>query len=463
MSGFSRRVRSRTARDAHEESPRGLACGSRPPWWREPLPPVPGNPPPRRPIAPPEPWHELPAALAAPSPMYHRPGRSVRDGTGRPRRQIFAVSVAAAVLLSAAVSGVVAWTAGAAAGRHAQERAAKAALLDPNASLPVTEPSVPRAVPAGSVTAIAAAIVPSVVTVHVRSDTVRGTGAGVIIRSDGYILTNDHVVDPDGSPTGTVTVDLSAARADIPAQIVGQSPIDDLAVIKIDVSGLRAARLGRSSTLRVGDEVVAVGAPLGLSGSVTSGIVSALARNVDVPGDTSNAAAVVLGNAIQTDAAINPGNSGGALVDASGSVVGINSAIASTASAVGTQSGSIGVGFAIPIDYARAVADQLIRTGKATHAYLGLVPDTVNADSPIPGGPAVGAYVRQVLADTPASRAGLARGDVIVALDGHPITSADDLIVATRTHRVGQVVTITYVRSTLTRSTKATLAASPAG
>jgi putative serine protease PepD len=298
----------------------------------------------------------------------------------------------------------------------------------------------------------------------VRSADLEGTGAGVIIRSDGYILTNNHVVAPTGSVEGTLTVDLNAAQTDIPAEVVGRSPVDDLAVIKINMRGLRAARLGRSSSLRVGDEVVAIGAPLGLSGSVTSGIVSALGRNIDVPGETRSSTGTVLGDAIQTDAAINPGNSGGALVDSTGTVVGVNSAIASTGgSGSDSESGSIGVGFAIPIDYARSVAEEIIRTGKATHPYLGLVPDTVDVDNPIPGGPAEGAYVRQILANTPAARAGLAVGDVIVALDGQLITSADDLVVATRTHAIGETVTITFVREGSRRTVRATLATNPNG
>jgi putative serine protease PepD len=442
----------------------------RAPWWDEPLPPVEGNAPSQRFLAPPGLWGGPPAPPAgdprfphlAPPAYPALPANATSPGAVS--RRVLVVGVVTAVVVSAVVSGFVAWGAGAAAGRHERSHVAQAAVLDPTASIPVTEPAVPRAVAAGSVTAIAAAVVPSVVTVQVRSADIRGTGAGVIIRSDGYILTNNHVVAPTGRADGTLTVDLNAVQTDIPAQIVGRSPVDDLAVIKINLTGLRAARLGRSSSLRVGDEVIAVGAPLGLSGSVTSGIVSALSRNIDVPGATSSAPATVLGNAIQTDAAINPGNSGGALVDATGAVVGINSAIASTGdSSSGTESGSIGVGFAIPIDYARSVAQEIIRTGKATHPYLGLEPKTVDVDNPVPGGPAAGAYVGRVLAGTPASRAGIAVGDVIVALDGQPITSADDLIIATRDHAIGQVVSIGYVRDGQHRTASATLVENPNG
>ncbi|HEV7208527.1 MAG TPA: trypsin-like peptidase domain-containing protein [Mycobacteriales bacterium] len=367
-----------------------------------------------------------------------------------------------AALLGAAVGGTVGGLTGAAAGRHAASKAAAQSLLIPTATLPAASAALPRqkAGP-GSVTAIAAAVVPSVVTVQVRSDTERGTGAGVIIRSDGYILTNNHVVAPSGSGVGVLTVDLSASQTGLPARVVGRSPVDDLAVIKIDLTGLRSARLGSSGGLQVGDLVVAVGAPLGLSGSVTSGIVSALSRNVDVPDAQDPTKATVLGDAIQTDAAINPGNSGGALVDSTGSVVGINSAIASTGTDPNAQSGSIGVGFAIPIDYARSVAEEIIRTGRATHPYLGVYPDTVNKDNALPGAPTSGAYVSKVNAGTPAATAGLTVGDVIVAVDGKPVTSADDLIVLTRQHKVGETVTLTVVRAGTARAVQVMLGQNP--
>jgi len=374
-------------------------------------------------------------------------------------RRTWVLAIAAAVAAGAIVGGVVGGFSGAAAGRDHGGTPVQP-LTDPSIRLPVAEPSVVPAAGPGSVTAIATAVVPSVVTVQVRAPDARGTGAGVILTSDGYILTNNHVVAPTGSP-GVLTVDLSNGRQRIAARVVGRSPLDDLAVIKIDVSGLPAARLGRSSTLRVGDLVVAVGAPLGLSGSVTSGIVSALARNVDVPSDESGQSGTVLGNAIQTDAAINPGNSGGALVDASGAVIGINSAIASLGESDTAQTGSIGVGFAIPIDYARSVAEEIIRTGTVTHPYLGVVPSTVDQDNPLPGGPDAGAYLRQVVSGSPAAKSGLRAGDVVVALDREPITSADDLFVAARDHKIGEVVTVTYIRAGARHQAQVTLGERP--
>jgi putative serine protease PepD len=383
----------------------------------------------------------------------------------RPRGAVAAVAVGALALI------VLCGAAGAVAGhveadKHAGSSPQRQGLLIPAATLPVTGPTLAPAPSAGSVAAIAAAVIPSVVTIRVQNDTEQGTGSGVIIRSDGYILTNNHVVAPALSSGGTLVVDLSATDTDVPAQIVGRSPSDDLAVIKVARTGLRAARLGRSGSLQVGDLVVAVGAPLGLSGSVTSGIVSALNRNVDVPeeGAGSSTATTVLGDAIQTDAAINPGNSGGALVDDTGAVVGINSAIASLSDDSGdssSQSGSIGVGFAIPIDYAVSVATQIIRTGTVTHPYLGISVTSVTDDSAEPGGPSAGALVRAVVAGSPAATAGLREGDVITALDATVINTADDLIVATREYAIGQAVTLRVDRDGATMSVRVTLAKNP--
>jgi putative serine protease PepD len=225
----------------------------------------------------------------------------------------------------------------------------------------------------GTVSAAAAKIRPSVVTINVAGQQEAGTGSGVIIREDGTVLTNDHVVDI-ANGAGTIQVVLSDGRT-APGKILGRDTSDDLAVIKVDgLTGLTAATFAKSSSLTVGQTVVAVGAPLGLSDTVTSGIVSSVARPVRA-GDNDQA----VFNAVQTDAAINPGNSGGPLVDLNGSVVGINAAIASNGSGGGlqipgqaTQSGNIGIGFAIPSDEASRIASELIATGKATHAVLGV-------------------------------------------------------------------------------------------
>jgi putative serine protease PepD len=238
---------------------------------------------------------------------------------------------------------------------------------------------------------------------------------------------------------------------DADARLIGRDPKTDLAVIKVETKDLPAATLGQSKSLVVGAPVVALGAPLGLSSTVTSGIVSALDRNVDVPTDGGDQGGVLIG-AIQTDAAINPGNSGGPLVDSRGQVVGINSAIAGAPGSSGSG-GNIGVGFAIPIDYARSVAEEIIRTGKATHPYLGI---TATQDEP-GAGTASGASIRSLVPDGPADQAGLRIGDVVTKVNDVPIEGVDDLVAATRLHKVGDVVSVTYVRGTETKTVQVTL------
>ena len=354
----------------------------------------------------------------------------------------------AALGASLAVALVAGGTAGYVAGRES----GGSSLIDPSASLGTggsSAASLNRA--PDSVAGIAARVLQSVVNISVKSDTGSGTGSGVVLRSDGYVLTNNHVVD---AANATVTVSFNGAESvEVPATIVGRDPDTDLAVVKVQTSKkLVPAALGQSRTLVVGDPVIAIGSPLGLAGTVTSGIVSALNRTVNVPGESGGR--TPLFNAIQTDAAINPGNSGGALVDAKGQVIGINSAIATLgAGTLGgdTQSGSIGVGFAIPIDEARSVAEELIRTGTATHPAIGVQAMT-STDAAHPG-----ALVRSVLSGAPAEKAGLQPGDVITAVDGNAVSSVDELIIAIREHRVGQTVTLTYFRGGKKESTKVTL------
>jgi putative serine protease PepD len=224
--------------------------------------------------------------------------------------------------------------------------------------------------------------------------------------------------------------------------VIGTDPVTDLAVIKAqNVSGLTPARLGSTAALKVGQQVVAIGSPLGLSGTVTTGIVSALDRPVRTGGSESGSDQATVIDAVQTDAPINPGNSGGPLVDMDGRVVGINTAIASLGPAVGGQSGSIGLGFAIPIDQARPIAAQLAAGKAATHALLGVsVSDVTDRQGPS------GAGVMRVESGSAAEAAGLARGDVITAVDGRTIDSADALIAEIRSPRPGDSVKVTYVR-----------------
>jgi putative serine protease PepD len=220
-------------------------------------------------------------------------------------------------------------------------------------------------------TLVAGKVLPSVVTISVVNGAASATGSGEVIRADGYVLTNDHVI-ASAVPGSTITV-LFSNGASAPAAVVGRDTLTDLAVLKLTTtSTLTPITYGTSAPVQIGQPVVAAGAPLGLPNTVTAGIVSALGRTVSLP--AANGQATVLLAAIQTDAAINPGNSGGALVDCTGQLIGVNSAIATAPAADGTAAsgGSIGLGFAIPVDLAHAVADELIATGKVTHSYMGL-------------------------------------------------------------------------------------------
>jgi putative serine protease PepD len=305
---------------------------------------------------------------------------------------------------------------------------------------------------------VAARVLPSVVSINVVGPNEQDTGSGVILTSNGYVLTNNHVVAA-AAHAGKVSVLFNDASA-APATIVGTDPEDDLAVIKVDKSGLPAATLGSSSAVQVGDPVLAVGSPLGLTGTVTAGIVSALDRPVNTTADQQNtnpftpfggarAVAPTVINAIQTDAPINPGNSGGPLVDASGAVIGINSAIASTGSALGGQAGNIGVGFAIPIDQAKQIAHELITSGHVQHPILGVS----LADATDKSGNLL-ARVEAVVSGGPADQAGLQVGDVVTTVGGQPTSGADAVIAAIRTHQPGDRVLVAVerggVRKTLT-------------
>jgi putative serine protease PepD len=312
----------------------------------------------------------------------------------------------------------------------------------------------------------AAAVLPSVVSITFESNLGAGEGSGVIISSDGQILTNNHVVvgAADGGNLSVTFADGSKADA----RILGRDPATDLAVIQAqDVDGLTPAKLGSSAGLHVGDTVLAIGSPLGLEGSVSSGIVSALDRSITLSNDVpespfgndgqSQATPSAVIDAIQTDAAINPGNSGGALINTDGEVVGINTAIASLAGGggVGSQSGNIGVGFAIPIDSARPIAQQLVEKGQVTHAFLGVrIADAEN------GG---GAVVADVDEGQPAATAGLEQGDVITKVDDTKVTSGSDLTSAIRSHQPGDKVTITYIRDGNGKTAEVTLGELPTG
>ena len=359
------------------------------------------------------------------------------DGTtGRPGtlRQRPLLPMLIAILIAALIGGTVGAITVAVADRNGGST---------DTGLKITnDTSAPAAKTDGTVGAAASKIRGSVVTINVSSGQAAGTGSGVILRSDGYILTNDHVVSTAANG-GSIQVVLNDGRSST-ATIVGRDTSDDLAVIKVNgLNGLTAATFAKSSELTVGQTVVAVGAPLGLSDTVTSGIVSNVARPVR-SGDNDQA----VFQAIQTDAAINPGNSGGPLVDLNGSVVGINAAIATDNSGGGLQipgqtqqSGNIGIGFAIPSDEASRIASELMANGKAYHAVLGVSVRSTSSTT------AAGVALSSVSGGSAAAKAGLKVGDVITAVDTTRVTTADSLIAAVRSHAPGETVRIAYTRN----------------
>ena len=302
-----------------------------------------------------------------------------------------------------------------------------------------------------SIAGIAARVSPSVVSISVNTQTGGDTGSGFFIESNGYILTNNHVVAGVVSSGAAIQVVLSNGKS-FEAKLVGRDAAYDLAVIKIDVTDAPALQLGNSDEVQVGDTVIAIGSPLGLAGTVTSGIISAKNRAVTSGGGTGESSFI---NALQTDAAINPGNSGGPLVNLAGAVIGVNSAIASLGSSFGGQSGSIGLGFAIPINQAQKTASQLIKNGTSTYPIMGL-----SLDSSFRGpGALVANQSDGVLAGGPAAKAGFKSGDVITAIDGKAINSSDEAIVAVRSHNVGDRIKVTFTRGAISREISLTLIA----
>lgn len=418
-------------------------------------PPAPPAPPAQTFVTPPPPAPTpVPPAFAQPHPAPAAPKQ--RAGAGL----LVAGLAVGALVGGASGAGIAAWAV-----------AANIQPTDQSAATPQTI-TVNDPDDVNVVNAVAAKAGPSVVTIAVASSSGAGTGSGVILSEDGYILTNNHVVTLDGaSSSGTIEVTTADGRI-FQAEVVGTDPIVDLAVIKlVDASGFTPIEFGDVESLDVGDRVVAIGAPLGLANTVTDGIVSALDRsiqiassavpddgssddgsdgrnpfNFDLPGQQqqSGGMGTISVPVIQTDAAINPGNSGGALVNAAGELVGVNVAIAN-AGGTSTTGGSIGVGFAIPADLAQRVANELIENGTATHGLLGAsVRDASSADGSIVG--AVIAEQNGVVAGGAADAAGLRAGDIVTDLDGTPITSSVDLTAQVRLHGAGDEVELTYVR-----------------
>lgn len=350
----------------------------------------------------------------------------------KPTRRIGVPAALAMAVLAGSVGGAVGFSAAQNGG----------SLFDAGAKLSTVKSVIERR--PDSVAALAARIIPSVVSITTTTPEGGATGSGFVLRSDGYLLTNNHVVaDAIGSDgkqlPGVLKVQLSDGR-NVAGTIVGRDPSYDLAVVKIAVTGLTALSLGDSDKIQVGDPVIAVGSPLGLSGTVTTGIISAKNRAVTTGESTGSSNSFI--NALQTDAAINPGNSGGPLVDATGAVIGVNSAIASLGSSLGGQSGSIGLGFAIPINQARRTAEELIRTGVSSHPIIGVSLDTSFAGP----GAKIATTEGSITPGSPAAKAGLKAGDVIVAIDGQRVANSDELIVAIRAHSPGDRVVLTYVR-----------------
>lgn len=380
------------------------------------------------------------------------------------------------LIVAAAIVGGAAGLGGAYAGVN---------LFSPEGGSPAAGPTTVTVNDSGSVnqtTAIAAKVVPSVVTIEATSSSAGGTGSGVVLTEDGYVLTNTHVVTLDGA-TGDATIRVTTAGGKVyDAKVVGTDPTYDLAVIKLqDASGLTPIEFGDSSKLNVGDQTVAIGAPLGLSNSVTTGIVSALNRSIEIAssaapdssdsgtqgdqgngqqdqqspfqfdfGDggsqtqTQSATDSIKIAVIQTDAAINPGNSGGALVDSDGKLIGINVAIASAGgSSSGGQSGSIGVGFSIPSDIAKRVSDEIIKDGAATHGLLGA---SVQSAADVDGITITGAYIAEVVSGGAAAAAGIEKGDIVTAFNGVPVTDSVDLTAQVRAAAAGSEAKVTYVR-----------------
>jgi putative serine protease PepD len=306
---------------------------------------------------------------------------------------------------------------------------------------------------------IADSVLPSVVTLSVQSGSSGSSGSGEVIRNSGYILTNDHVIS-SGARGGTVDALFSSGQT-YRATVVGRSTELDLAVVKVSAPDkLPTITFGDSNSLRVGQPVVALGAPLGLDGSVTSGIVSALGRDVSVPAEGGQTARLV--GAVQTDASINPGNSGGALVDCSGHLVGVNTAIATVPDANGgASSGSVGIGFAIPVDLATVVADQLIDNGTFTPLYTGMSTLPIPASVAHSFGVTDGLYVRSLTSGGPAAVAGIQQGDVITKIDRQAATTPDSLVLATLTKKDGDKLSIDYLRDGKAGSTSLTLTKQP--
>lgn len=398
----------------------------------------PPGPPPRPAFAP---YQQAPQSPYGWGPPQGPPNWAPVAPSQAPRRRAPSMGMLVSIVIIATlVSGALGAAFGVVVTRNSGN------TVDLGAGTPSTTGAQNRA--PGSIAGIAKRVVPSVVMIKVQNGTEAGAGTGFIV-NDGFIVTNNHVVST-AADGGTMQVVFNDGKT-TGGSIVGRDETSDIAVIKPDQLGNRPPLvLGNSDGLAVGDPVIAVGSPLGLAGTVTTGIISALNRPVNTSGAGGESSFI---NAVQTDAAINPGNSGGPLVDSQGRVIGVNSAIATLGdqSLPGNQqqSGSIGLGFAIPSNQVKGVAEQLIKNGKATHPVIGACIDmsfqggarisTQGSPTQCKGGP--------VVPGGPAAKAGLKPGDVITSFAGKPISGPDELIVAIRSHSPGESVPITFTRN----------------
>lgn len=407
-----------------------------------------------------------PYGSAAQPPAGSGPGgRQGPAGPPPPRRRrngpIIATAAAATALMTAAAVGlgtVVVRSADDVVAAFGDAPAAVTQQVAPQPDGPAADATLDGTVDWGEV---AAAVQPSVVAITVQAaDGSGGEGSGVVLDGEGHVLTNNHVVAA-AADGGQARVTLFDGRV-LEATVVGLDPSTDLAVLQLadPPADLVPAQLGSSADVQVGDPVMAVGNPLGLSGTVTTGIVSALDRPVTTQGAGVGGGEPVVTDAVQTDAAVNPGNSGGALVDAQGRVVGINSSIA-TLGGAGSASGSIGLGFAIPVDVASSVADQLVADGTADHPRLGVYLEDATADVADGdwAGTRLGAGVTDIVPDSPAQAAGLRAGDVVVAVDGRPTTGAEALTARVRALQPDDTVTLVVERDGQAQQVEVTLSA----
>lgn len=397
--------------------------------------PVPGSPattPPTTPWQNYDPWSSTPLH----TPLQQN-GAAVESKDKRRRwvRRALVGGAVALALVSGGAGGII--------GAHLERNGGVGAVTLPQAG------KEPKGRAPDSVAGIAARALPSVVTLHVSGAEESGTGTGFVLDAQGHILTNNHVVEPAADSTGRISVTFNSGDT-AKASVVGRDSGYDLAVVKVgNVRGLKPMPLGNSDNVQVGDPVVAIGAPFDLEGTVTSGIISAKERPITAGGDGADGSDVSYVDALQTDAPINPGNSGGPLLDTAARVIGINSAIRSAddgSDSAGGQAGSIGLGFAIPVNQAKRVAEELINTGKATHPVIGVTLDMdYTGDGARVGTKAQGGGPA-VAVGGPGAKAGLKSGDVITAVDGRRVHSGEELIVRTRAHRPGDRLELTVRR-----------------